>query len=99
MSKQSLRAAILVVSTTAAKDASSDASSSILLDVFSKEGGGQWDVVGTKIVSDNVLDIQRAITLWTDQEPPVNLVVTTGGTGFAVADITPEVSLSNNFVT
>jgi gephyrin len=39
-----------------------------------------------------VLEIQRAVTGWTDGEDFANLVVTTGGTGFAVKDVTPEVS-------
>src|SRR3954452_8295202 len=93
MSHQNLRAAILVISTTASKDHSADSSGGILKDVFVNEGGGKWEVVETKIVGDDVLDIQRSITGWTDQERPVNVIITTGGTGFAVHDSTPEVSL------
>jgi gephyrin len=91
MSKPGLRAAILVVSTTASKDPSSDTSGGILKDVFEKEDVGQWTVEETKIVGDVVLDIQRMVTQWADQESPVNLIVTTGGTGFAAFDSTPEV--------
>lgn len=86
-----LRAAILIVSTTASKDPSTDASGGILKDVFEQEGGGQWEVVDTKIVGDVVLDIQRTITGWTDGETGPNVIITTGGTGFAVHDSTPEV--------
>jgi len=90
-SKSSLRAAILVVSTTAAKDPSTDAADATLREVFDKEGGGQWTVVETKIVSDAVTQIQQQIMLWADAgDAAVNLIVTTGGTGFAVADLTPE---------
>ncbi|KAG4435016.1 hypothetical protein IFR05_009505 [Cadophora sp. M221] len=85
-----LKAAVLIVSTTASQDPSTDSSGGILKDVFEQEGGGKWEVVETKIVSDVVLDIQRAITSWTDRENPPNLIVTTGGTGFAVHDSTPE---------
>lgn len=92
MSSPSLKAAILVVSTTASKDPSADSSGAILKDVFEKEGGGKWDVLETKIVGDDVLDIQRIITGWTDLEDAVNVVITTGGTGFAISDSTPEVS-------
>jgi molybdopterin biosynthesis enzyme MoaB len=91
MSTSQLRAVILVVSTTASKDASADSSGPVLKDFFAKEGGGKWEVVETKIVSDDVLAIQRAITNWTDAEHAVNAIVTTGGTGFAVHDSTPEV--------
>ncbi len=97
MSKPGLKAAILVISTTASKDPSADTSGGILQDVFEKEGAGQWAVVDTKIVGDVVLDIQRTVTQWTDQDTPVNLIVTTGGTGFAIFDNTPEAcTLYNN---
>ena len=86
-----LRAAILVVSTTASKDHSADSSGAILKDVFDKEGGGKWEVIETKIVGDDVLEIQRSVTLWADRESFVNLIITTGGTGFGVHDLTPEV--------
>lgn len=90
MDRSSLKAAILIVSTTAAKDASTDSSGPVLKGVF-EETNGQWEVIETKIVSDNVTDIQRSVMAWTDQENTVNVVVTTGGTGFAVSDNTPEV--------
>ena len=94
MSNSTLKAAILVVSTTASKDPSADSSGGILKDVFDKEGAGKWEVVETKIVGDDVLDIQRNITGWTDRENAVNLIISTGGTGFAVHDSTPEVQNS-----
>jgi gephyrin len=87
----SFKAAVLVISTTAAKDHSQDTSGAILSDVFSHEGDGRWEVVETKIVGDVVQDIQKAIKDWTDRDGTTNVVVTTGGTGFAVHDITPEV--------
>jgi gephyrin len=91
MSSPDFRAAILVVSTTASKDPAADLSAATLKDVFDKEGGGKWDVSDTRIVSDEILDIQQGIMSWTDAENPVNVIITTGGTGFAVQDITPEV--------
>ncbi|KAB8297875.1 hypothetical protein EYC80_001668 [Monilinia laxa] len=91
MDKSILKAAILIVSTTAAKDASTDSSGPVLKSVFEEtNGNGQWEVIETKIVSDNVTDIQRSVMAWTDQENTVNVVVTTGGTGFAISDNTPE---------
>jgi gephyrin len=86
-----LKAAILVVSTTASRDPSADSSAGILKDVFEQEGGGKWEVIDTKIVGDVVLDIQRIIMGWTDMEDAVNVIISTGGTGFAVYDSTPEV--------
>ncbi|KAI5362914.1 putative molybdopterin biosynthesis protein MoeA [Septoria linicola] len=86
----SLRAAILIISETASKDASTDKGIPALKEVFSQKGGDQWNTEDTRIVTDNVLDIQRAITEWTDGPESVNLIVTSGGTGFAQKDVTPE---------
>jgi gephyrin len=92
MSESRLKVGILIVSTTASKNPSTDKSELVLRDVIDTEGGGQWDVVETKIVSDHVPQIQRQIMLWADiGHEAMNLILTTGGTGFAVADHTPEV--------
>lgn len=88
-----LRAAIIIVSETAAKDPSSDKCIPALREVFANEGGDKFQADESVIVSDNVLDIQRAITQRTDGSEPFNLIVTSGGTGFAVKDVTPEVCL------
>ncbi|KAF2103147.1 hypothetical protein NA57DRAFT_32315 [Rhizodiscina lignyota] len=85
-----LKAAILVISETASKDPSTDKAIPALSEVFSQSGGGQWEVSKTQIVPDSVLDVQRSIQQWTDGENPLNLIVTSGGTGFAVKDVTPE---------
>jgi molybdopterin biosynthesis enzyme MoaB len=90
-SSPKLKAAILVVSETATQDPSTDACIPTLTDVFGKLGNDQWDVSETEIVPDSVLAIQKAIRSWTDREDPVNLIVSSGGTGFATKDVTPEV--------
>lgn len=95
MSFPKLRVAILIISTTAANDPSTDASEAILKHVLEQEGGGKWEVVDTRIVPDVVVQIQRQIMLWADvHAQEVNLILTTGGTGFAVSDHTPEVANS-----
>ncbi|KAH8728794.1 hypothetical protein GQ44DRAFT_769210 [Phaeosphaeriaceae sp. PMI808] len=85
-----LKAAILVVSDTASKDASTDKCIPILQDLFGDAGDNQWHVSETSIVPDHVLTIQKTIKGWTDCEDPINLIVTSGGTGFATKDVTPE---------
>ena len=86
-----LRAAILIVSTTAAEDPSTDASDAALRGVFAEMGNDQWEVAESKIVPDSVPQIQRQLLRWADvADPKCNLVLTTGGTGFAVDDHTPE---------
>lgn len=87
-----LRAAIIVISETASKDPSTDKCIPALRDVFQQDGGDRWESTETKIVADDVLAIQKAITGYTDGGNSANLVVTSGGTGFAQKDVTPEVS-------
>ena len=88
-----LRATIIVVSETASKDPSTDKCIPSLREVFTEEGGGRFETNDTVIVSDDVLQIQRAITQRTDGDDYMNLIVTSGGTGFTQKDVTPEVCL------
>ncbi|KAF4125231.1 gephyrin [Geosmithia morbida] len=91
MSTNPLKAAILVISTTAAKDPTTDASVAVLQDVLQDQGPGKWEhPPKSAIVTDSVPAIQRQIMAWTDGSDAPNLIVTTGGTGFAVSDETPE---------
>lgn len=91
MSNTKLKTAILVVSETASGDPSTDRCIPILKDVFANLGNNQWEVAAAEIIPDSVLDIQKCIRTWTDGEDPLNLIVTSGGTGFATKDNTPEV--------
>ncbi|QSS53813.1 molybdenum cofactor biosynthesis protein [Histoplasma capsulatum var. duboisii H88] len=90
MAASKLKAAILIISDTAYRDPSTDKAGSALTQTFAVEGGDKWDDPAIVIVPDNVLEIQRQILSWTDVENYFNLVITTGGTGFAVKDNTPE---------
>ncbi|KAL9625294.1 MAG: hypothetical protein Q9160_000696 [Pyrenula sp. 1 TL-2023] len=91
MDDTKLRSAILIVSDTAYADPSADRSGSILQDTFSSQGGEKWETPITKIVPDDALEIQRTLQEWSDTANSYNLIVTSGGTGFAVKDNTPEV--------
>jgi gephyrin len=91
MAEHKLKAAILVVSDTASQDPSTDRVADTLTTLFSAEGSTTWDQPTTKIVADNVLDIQRSVCDWSDGPNWVNLILLSGGTGFAVKDNTPEV--------
>lgn len=93
MSNPKLKAALLVVSETASRDPSSDKCIPTLTEVFAELGNDQWEVVATEIVPDSVLEIQKSIRTWADGENPINLVVSSGGTGFATKDVTPEVCM------
>jgi len=86
MAQDKMRAAILVVSDTASVDPSTDKCIPVLKDVF----GDAWEIVEAKIVPDDIKAIQEFIKEWTDSEEHANCIVTSGGTGFAVKDKTPE---------
>ena len=86
-----LKVAILIVSDTAARDSSTDRTMSVLRDVLENDSHN-WELAHTDIVPDDASKIQEAILPWTDGSDHVSLVVTSGGTGFATRDITPEVS-------
>ncbi|KAL8854392.1 MAG: hypothetical protein Q9221_000879 [Calogaya cf. arnoldii] len=89
-SNEKLSAAILIVSDTASKDPSTDKAGSVLTDAFSQDGNNQWIVSETYIVPDDIVAIQRQVVQWCDGEKSPNLIITTGGTGFAPRDNTPE---------
>ncbi|KAL9124063.1 MAG: hypothetical protein Q9217_006574 [Psora testacea] len=90
MEKTKLKAALLIISDTASQDPTADKTGQILSDTFANDGANQWSIYETKIVPDHLLTIQREVSRWCDGEESVNLVLTTGGTGFAVKDNTPE---------
>ena len=97
MTSPSLKAVLLIVSDTATRDPSTDKCTEPLKAVFKESQlNASWDVVERKFVSDDPLVIQQAVMAWTDEKPVedmINVVLCSGGTGFARRDITPEVSL------
>ncbi|RMZ77449.1 hypothetical protein DV738_g4435, partial [Chaetothyriales sp. CBS 135597] len=90
-----LQAVILIVSDTASADPSSDKTAPLLTETFA-ELGAIWASPEVEIVPDSVDEIQRAIRSQTDGYgggealSGVNLILTTGGTGFSTRDWTPE---------
>ena len=93
MSLTPYRVAILVISDTATASPSTDLAGPALKDEISQADTNEWETPEIKIVPDDVLDIQRSILQWTDGPSYMNLILTTGGTGFAVRDVTPEVGI------
>ena len=77
-------AAVITVSDSAAKGTRFDRSGPAVLQALEKRF---FHVVGTEIVPDEQAQIENALVRWSEQ---ARLVVTTGGTGIAERDITPE---------
>lgn len=79
-----LRIAILTISDT--RDETTDRSGALLVERLTAAGHG---LAGKEIVADDVPAIQAQVRTWIE-DPDVDIVITTGGTGFAPRDVTPE---------
>jgi len=77
-------AAVLTVSDSCARGERADLSGPAVAEALRKR---RFSIVGTEIISDEQAFIQKAILYWTAE---ARLVVTTGGTGIAERDVTPE---------
>jgi molybdenum cofactor synthesis domain-containing protein len=79
-----LRAAVITVSDSCSRGERKDLSGPAVADVLKKH---KFALAGTATVPDEQPAIEQALLSWTARVP---LVVTTGGTGIAPRDITPE---------
>lgn len=79
-----LRVAVLTVSDT--RDEESDTSGKLLADRVTRDG---HVLVARTMVQDDVAQIQKQLKAWID-DPHVDVIVTTGGTGLTGRDVTPE---------
>ncbi len=85
------RVAILTVSDRCARGAATDTAGPAL-GVRACEALGA-ELVATACVPDERDEIAAALRAWADETPPPDLILTTGGTGLAPRDITPEATL------
>ena len=85
-----IRVAILTVSDRSARGERPDASGPVLVEAAQQQS---WVVVDTRIVADEQEAIQSVLLEWCQRED-IDLALTTGGTGFAPRDITPEATLA-----
>ena len=79
-----LRIAVLTISDT--RDEESDRSGALIAERLTAAG---HELAGKAIVRDEIEEIRRAVKTWVEDES-VDLIITTGGTGFAPRDVTPE---------
>jgi molybdopterin adenylyltransferase len=77
-----LRIAVLTVSDTRTEE--SDKSGALLVERLTSAG---HELAGKAIVADDVDAIQAQVRAWADE---VDAIISTGGTGFAPRDVTPE---------
>jgi len=84
------KAAVLTVSDRRFRGERPDAGGPLVVEILKNAG---YAVTETAIVTDEKGRIEAALRQWCDREP-VDLIVTTGGTGFAPRDVTPEATLA-----
>jgi molybdopterin adenylyltransferase len=82
----SVRVAILTISDSAVAGTRQDASGPAVAERCRELG---WEVVATALVADNEPAIESRLKEWADGES-ASLILTTGGTGVAPRDVTPE---------
>lgn len=82
----SLQLAILTISDRSSRGERPDSSGPALAALVDSQG---WQVVKQEIVPDELNVIQERLKTWADTGD-VNVILTTGGTGFAPRDVTPE---------
>jgi molybdenum cofactor synthesis domain-containing protein len=85
-----MRIAILTVSDRSARGERADASGPALAAAVQAQG---WQTVRTAIVPDEQTAIEGLLRSWADSGE-LDLILTTGGTGFARCDVTPEATLA-----
>ena len=79
-----LRIAILTVSDT--RTEATDTSGALLVDRLSSAG---HVLAARTIVTDDIGTIRSRVQSWAD-DPQIDIIITTGGTGFSPRDVTPE---------
>ena len=79
-----LKIAVLTVSDT--RELADDKSGATLVERIEKAGHA---VAGRAIVSDDIDAIRAHVKKWI-ADPAVDVIITTGGTGFTGRDVTPE---------
>ncbi|HIC88905.1 MAG TPA: molybdopterin adenylyltransferase [Anaerolineae bacterium] len=82
-----IRVGILTASDRAARGEAEDRSGPLIAQIVQQELGAV--VVQTAVVPDERYLIEEVLRRWCDEEQ-MDLILTTGGTGFASRDVTPE---------
>lgn len=81
-----IRFAMLTVSDRSSRGERVDASGPALVEIVKAQG---WNVVRHEILPDDLLLLQETLSTWADHGD-LDVILTTGGTGFSPRDVTPE---------
>ena len=86
----SIRFGILTISDRSAHGQRPDLSGPALAAFVEAQG---WTVERTAILADELIAIRETLIAWADADD-LDIILTTGGTGFAWRDVTPEATLA-----
>lgn len=81
-----INAVVFTVSDRSARGEQEDVSGKILVDLLTEMGAS---IIATEIMTDDLAPLAEKLSLYADRAE-VNLIMTTGGTGFSPRDNTPE---------
>jgi len=85
-----LRVGVLTVSDRSARGERPDVSGPALVELINTQG---WSVTRVDILPDDLATLREALAAWADSGK-LDVILTTGGTGFSPRDITPEATLA-----
>lgn len=85
-----IRFGILTVSDRSSRGEREDKSGPALIEAISRAG---WQAENAAIVPDEPEEIKKTLIDWSDRLD-LDVILTTGGTGFAPRDVTPEATLA-----
>lgn len=85
-----LRIAILTISDRSSRGERPDLSAPALAEVITRQG---WEIVRQEVIPDEWLIIHDTLIHWSDSGE-IDVLLTTGGTGFSPRDVTPEATRS-----
>ncbi len=81
-----MRVAVLTISDRSSRGEREDKSGPVLVEMAYRSG---WEIIHTSIVSDDQNEIENLLIEWSDSGE-MDVILTTGGTGFAPRDNAPE---------
>lgn len=81
-----MKIAVLTVSDRSAAGIRPDASGPAIEKLISDKG---WEITRVAVVPDDIKEIQTILENWCDNLD-IDIILTTGGTGFSPRDVTPE---------
>jgi molybdenum cofactor synthesis domain-containing protein len=85
-----LRFGILTASDRSARGERPDLSGPALAEAVTSQG---WEVVCQAVVPDDLTVLSETLVAWTERGD-LDIILTTGGTGFAPRDVTPEATFA-----